>query len=101
MVVASVIGFGQPALAINSPSKLAAPHDQGVFQHAALFQVLDQGRCRLVRDLALLGEAFGKTGVMVPVPVEELNKAHAPLRQPRSEERRVGKECRSRWSPYH
>src|SRR2546427_13114194 len=23
------------------------------------------------------------------------------LRHPRSEERRVGKECRSRWSPYH
>src|SRR5256885_12374626 len=23
------------------------------------------------------------------------------LRNPRSEERRVGKECRSRWSPYH
>ena len=22
-------------------------------------------------------------------------------RHPRSEERRVGKECRSRWSPYH
>src|SRR2546421_8616292 len=27
---------------------------------------------------------------------------HIPLREPlRSEERRVGKECRSRWSPYH
>ena len=25
----------------------------------------------------------------------------AVLRQLRSEERRVGKECRSRWSPYH
>ncbi|CAD5373526.1 hypothetical protein RA210_U320014 [Rubrivivax sp. A210] len=24
-----------------------------------------------------------------------------PLRAARSEERRVGKECRSRWSPYH
>ena len=23
------------------------------------------------------------------------------LREDRSEERRVGKECRSRWSPYH
>src|SRR3712207_9495887 len=23
------------------------------------------------------------------------------IRHPRSEERRVGKECRSRWSPYH
>src|SRR5687767_15925416 len=24
-----------------------------------------------------------------------------PVEPPRSEERRVGKECRSRWSPYH
>ena len=29
--------------------------------------------------------------------LEEIQKS----RQPRSEERRVGKECRSRWSPYH
>src|SRR2546430_7531453 len=33
-------------------------------------------------------------------------KAHAPAKEirvfrDRSEERRVGKECRSRWSPYH
>src|SRR5437763_14588977 len=27
--------------------------------------------------------------------------AHELLRRERSEERRVGKECRSRWSPYH
>ena len=28
--------------------------------------------------------------------------SHTPLeRRLRSEERRVGKECRSRWSPYH
>src|SRR5690349_24090177 len=26
---------------------------------------------------------------------------HAPLEAQRSEERRVGKECRSRWGPYH
>src|SRR2546426_8222067 len=33
-----------------------------------------------------------------------LTKQRFPSRQPqglRSEERRVGKECRSRWSPYH
>ena len=29
-----------------------------------------------------------------------LQKA-AMEKKPRSEERRVGKECRSRWSPYH
>ena len=26
---------------------------------------------------------------------------HKPSKAGRSEERRVGKECRSRWSPYH
>src|SRR5256885_11915331 len=35
---------------------------------------------------------------------EALHGAHSPQAQAwikRSEERRVGKECRSRWSPYH
>ena len=32
----------------------------------------------------------------------EEDKVLLPKKQvPRSEERRVGKECRSRWSPYH
>ena len=31
----------------------------------------------------------------------EDREAGAPERELRSEERRVGKECRSRWSPYH
>ena len=29
------------------------------------------------------------------------NRTKKPITQSRSEERRVGKECRSRWSPYH
>ena len=32
---------------------------------------------------------------------EKVKKAIARLLEARSEERRVGKECRSRWSPYH
>src|ERR1051326_3255603 len=31
----------------------------------------------------------------------QLRKRHADTGAKRSEERRVGKECRSRWSPYH
>ena len=31
--------------------------------------------------------------------IDGVNDMDVPL--PRSEERRVGKECRSRWSPYH
>ena len=34
--------------------------------------------------------------------IEHINvKTRVIARQARSEERRVGKECRSRWSPYH
>ena len=32
---------------------------------------------------------------------EAFEEALAAAIEPRSEERRVGKECRSRWSPYH
>ena len=32
------------------------------------------------------------------IPADELENFRAQIR---SEERRVGKECRSRWSPYH
>ena len=38
---------------------------------------------------ALIGLAYG------------VYKQDKPFRLYRSEERRVGKECRSRWSPYH
>ena len=37
-------------------------------------------------------------GINVTVPFK---KATIPFLDERSEERRVGKECRSRWSPYH
>src|SRR2546425_4419389 len=37
--------------------------------------------------------AFGSSGLPYAIPAE--------LTGGRSEERRVGKECRSRWSPYH
>ena len=42
--------------------------------------------------------------VIVPTGATEQHGPHAPLLTDvliRSEERRVGKECRSRWSPYH
>ena len=33
--------------------------------------------------------------------LNKINKMYIPEQLQRSEERRVGKECRSRWSPYH
>src|SRR5437764_6021453 len=37
----------------------------------------------------------------LPPDRERAPRARSPGRRLRSEERRVGKECRSRWSPYH
>ena len=36
-----------------------------------------------------------------PMPVSSSDVGERHRRKGRSEERRVGKECRSRWSPYH
>src|SRR5438270_8744478 len=33
--------------------------------------------------------------------IAEIEETSSDIVLPRSEERRVGKECRSRWSPYH
>ena len=42
------------------------------------------------------------SSVLLVMAVELLNSAvEAVVDRIRSEERRVGKECRSRWSPYH
>ena len=42
--------------------------------------------------------SFGVTDVSTPA---SLKRCKSFFRSERSEERRVGKECRSRWSPYH
>src|SRR2546430_3424429 len=53
-----------------------------------------------ITGLALLGGAVGHaTGILVSHWKDVMPGTAAIMN--RSEERRVGKECRSRWSPYH
>src|SRR2546425_1795575 len=49
-----------------------------------------------------VSERVGPDGaVLLPLALDELPAVVEALKRERSEERRVGKECRSRWSPYH
>ena len=53
------------------------------------------------RDVALANFDGGSRPQMVTAQSIKAEVALLPLLSKRSEERRVGKECRSRWSPYH
>ena len=51
---------------------------------------------------AVAGAAFWlATGRSEIAPLQQIPVQEFSQQQIRSEERRVGKECRSRWSPYH
>ena len=59
----------------------------------------------LIAGLALsagaFAQAFPSKPVRIIVPFAPGSATDTIARGLRSEERRVGKECRSRWSPYH
>src|SRR3989475_13119441 len=87
-------GFGRQveALAPGAAERLNLPVSQGV----------------LVVDVAAGGPAdragLRRGDIILEVarqPVADAQSFGQALAAVRSEERRVGKECRSRWSPYH
>ena len=52
-------------------------------------------------ELKLLEKAGKITGLQLQREFELIPAQREHTNEIRSEERRVGKECRSRWSPYH
>ena len=65
------------------------------FDRAAVFAVLEQNAARATEKAAAISST-------PPSIQDQLRADRAARTAPnRSEERRVGKECRSRWSPYH
>ena len=54
---------------------------------------------RLKHHLSRLNNSL--KAIKIPEPLEQKSWINIIEKLCRSEERRVGKECRSRWSPYH
>jgi len=69
--------------------------------HAAGDAVLRQVAGVLTRSLRAGDSVFRLGGDELCVLMPDTDGGSAVEALPRSEERRVGKECRSRWSPYH
>ena len=55
----------------------AAPDDERVIKHAALFEIADQRSRRLVRVAALASESGRKSAVLVPATVVKLHESDA------------------------
>src|SRR3712207_8945028 len=65
-------------------------------------QVANDGRNIYVTTRSIGDPEGGSAGYAVMhLEGEDLAFTHRAFEAKRSEERRVGKECRSRWSPYH
>ncbi len=60
-------------------TEFAAPNDQGVFEHAALLEILNQRRGRLIAVSTTDIHVLFQAAVVVPATMIELNKADAPL----------------------
>src|SRR5260221_405578 len=56
----------------------------------------------VTHDMAVHAELVDRLAIMYAGKIVEVADVRETFKHPlRSEERRVGKECRSRWSPYH
>src|SRR5271169_4470549 len=92
MMVAPVIVLGEFALRIAGAAEFAAPDDEGVVEHAALLEVLDERGAGLVRFPRLDLYPGGQVIVLVPALVIKLNEPNATLGQAACQEaiRRIG-----------
>ena len=91
MMVAAVVIFSQCALAVDRASKLASPDDECVIKQAATLQILDEGPSWLVDFLGLPANVRRQATMVIPAAVKDLNKTHAPLGHPSSQETVVAK----------
>ena len=79
-------------------AELAAPDDQRVVEHPALFQILQEGADGLVALPAQLAMTGLEVVVIVPglsLTVPELDEPHAPLQQPPCGQERSGVNARA------
>ena len=75
------------------------------FPRARWFRALPMvACCALILGAAMLLqnlEPLRESQITLPEGEDTVQEVLPPDTETRSEERRVGKECRSRWSPYH
>ena len=72
-------------------------------RHSAILELVNHGSAHTQHEIAaaLARRGMRATQATISRDIQELGLVRSGSGYRRSEERRVGKECRSRWSPYH
>ena len=79
------------SMAVREESQMRDPRDLYRFESTEVLEAVPRSGLTLVHALPGMVDAGNACRIAADYLRDEL----------RSEERRVGKECRSRWSPYH
>src|SRR5256885_17184635 len=101
VMLAGLFGQTVPAQSTRREAARKGPRALGLLELAA------NGKARLIPITVMIDGKFydGGSYKASPIPMAlERDTVYEAVRtgvSQRSEERRVGKECRSRWSPYH
>ena len=75
MMIPTVIGFRQTALAIDGATKFTSPDDERVLEHPPLLQIFHKGRTRLVYDATLSTYVIRQVAVLIPLSNEDLSES--------------------------
>src|SRR5680860_1543024 len=76
VMVATIVRFGQLPLGVNGTAEFTAPDDQGILEHAALFQIFDQGGVGLIGQFVLVSDPTGTSDMLIPALMVQLDKFH-------------------------
>src|SRR3989449_816909 len=89
-------------LALDAPAQRYVPELRGSEKDRVTIRQLLTHSAGLAADLPLYDSTATRGAALALVDTAPLlDPPGTQYRYSRSEERRVGKECRSRWSPYH
>ena len=72
-----------------------------LYRSPNIVRVIKSRRFRWARHVARMEEGRSASKILILTGKPTGKRPLGRPRRRRSEERRVGKECRSRWSPYH
>ncbi len=82
MMIPPGVGAAPAAiLAQRRPAEFASPKHHGVIQHAALFEILDQHRNRLIDGRRVEGDFLVEAAVLIPGGMNDVHETHAAFDQ--------------------